>query len=78
MKAEKTYWFGPKRIGFGFGPRTWQGWAVTGLYALLMILLPQVMGPNVDRAMRMVTMTITTIAFLIVFFWKLDSSKKQG
>lgn len=22
-------WFGPKRIGYGFRPQTWQGWLVT-------------------------------------------------
>ena len=21
-------WFGPKRIGLGFRPQTWQGWAI--------------------------------------------------
>ena len=22
-------WFGPKRSGYGIGPRTWQGWLAT-------------------------------------------------
>ena len=22
-------WFGPKTIGYGFGPRSWQGWLAT-------------------------------------------------
>lgn len=22
-------WFGPKRIGFGLRPQTWQGWLIT-------------------------------------------------
>jgi hypothetical protein len=22
-------WFGPKRIGIGFRPQTWQGWLIT-------------------------------------------------
>lgn len=22
-------WFGPKRIGWGLRPQTWQGWAIT-------------------------------------------------
>lgn len=22
-------WFGPKRVGFGIRPQTWQGWLVT-------------------------------------------------
>jgi hypothetical protein len=24
-------WFGPKFTGFGFSPRTWQGWLATGV-----------------------------------------------
>lgn len=22
-------WFGPKRVGWGLRPQTWQGWAIT-------------------------------------------------
>jgi hypothetical protein len=76
MKADKTYWFGPKRIGFGFGPRTWQGWATTGVYAFLMFLLSQAIGRNGGHDVRVAGMTVLTIAFLAVFFWKLDSSKR--
>jgi hypothetical protein len=25
-------WFGRRHIGFGVGPRTWQGWLVTAIY----------------------------------------------
>lgn len=76
MRTDKTYWFGPKRFGFGFGPRTWQGWAATGIYVLLMFVLPQAVAVNGDHAMRIATVAILTIAFLILFFWKLDTSKK--
>lgn len=31
----KRPWFGPKRIGWGYRPQTWQGWAVTGLMVLV-------------------------------------------
>ena len=24
-------WFGPKRIGYGIGPRSWQGWLATAV-----------------------------------------------
>jgi hypothetical protein len=31
-----TYWFKPKRYGYGATPTTWQGWAVTlGAVALM-------------------------------------------
>jgi hypothetical protein len=28
-RNEQRPWFGPKRIGFGLRPQTWQGWLVT-------------------------------------------------
>jgi hypothetical protein len=30
-------WFGPKRLGYGVSPRTWQGWALTALLALVLV-----------------------------------------
>jgi hypothetical protein len=30
-------WFGPKRMGYGYGPRTWQGWLVTAILVGLAI-----------------------------------------
>jgi hypothetical protein len=34
-------WFGPKRIGFGYRPQTWQGWLILlgGVAVLAAILL---------------------------------------
>ena len=34
-------WFGPHRIGFGWGPRTWQGYVVTALVLIGFILATQ-------------------------------------
>jgi hypothetical protein len=31
-------WFGPKRIGWGASPRSWQGWFVTAVYLVAMLL----------------------------------------
>jgi hypothetical protein len=30
-------WFGPKEIGYGVGPRSWQGWLATAV--LLMVIV---------------------------------------
>ncbi len=30
-------WFGAKRFGYGFGPRTWQGYLVTAILAVFAI-----------------------------------------
>jgi len=34
---EKEAWFGPKKIGFGWGPRTWQGWLIMALITAAVI-----------------------------------------
>jgi hypothetical protein len=37
--AGKRPWFGPKRIGWGYRPQTWQGWAITLIPVLVVILI---------------------------------------
>jgi len=32
-------WFGPKHFGIGWGPRTWEGWALIAAALLLAYLL---------------------------------------
>jgi hypothetical protein len=27
--STKRSWFGPKRVGYGLRPQTWQGWTLT-------------------------------------------------
>ena len=28
-------WFGPKKLGFGWGPRAWQGWLIMALVTIV-------------------------------------------
>jgi hypothetical protein len=38
IRVTKTAWFGPKKYaGWGWSPRAWQGWAVTGVFLVLLI-----------------------------------------
>jgi hypothetical protein len=39
-------WFGPKRIGFGYGPRTWQGYLVTAVMIVLLVIVGAVAGAH--------------------------------
>ena len=32
-----TYWFRPKRYGYGATPTTWQGWAVIAAFVLIVV-----------------------------------------
>ncbi|HEY4292109.1 hypothetical protein [Luteibacter sp.] len=77
MAAKRTYWFGPKRVGWGIGPRSWQGWATIVIYCGLMISLirmfDRVAHPMLDAAIKI----ILTAAFLALLFWKADRSKQE-
>lgn len=73
MNALHTYWFGRKRFGWGFGPRTWEGWVATLVYVALMVASKILVKG--DHALHIVSLTGLTVVFLVVFFWKLDTSK---
>jgi hypothetical protein len=32
-------WLGPKRIGYGLRPQTWQGWLITAVLVAVLILI---------------------------------------
>lgn len=36
-------WFGRKRLGWGWGPRSWEGWAIIGLLVAAAILAKQLL-----------------------------------
>lgn len=35
----KRVWFGPRQVGWGASPVSWEGWAVTGVFAVSMVLI---------------------------------------
>ena len=32
-------WFGKKRFGYGYSPRTWQGWLITLAVPVIVVLV---------------------------------------
>jgi hypothetical protein len=42
----KQPWFGPKRFGIGYGPRTWQGYLITGVMAVMVVTVGSVAGAH--------------------------------
>ncbi|WP_114238248.1 hypothetical protein [Dyella sp. C9] len=77
MKAGGKYWFGRKRLGWGFGPRSWQGWLTTLAYGVLMVFLPRLVAPAGDHGVRVAVIIGLTVAFFAVFLWKLDTSSSR-
>jgi hypothetical protein len=37
-------WFGPKRFGLGYGPRTWQGYLLVALCVLVLAIVAAITG----------------------------------
>ncbi|MBE1159913.1 hypothetical protein [Dyella acidiphila] len=72
MNSDNRAWFGPKRIGWGYGPRSWQGWLTVAIYALLMMTLPTFLGPQLGQNGVRTVWIVLTVLFFVVFFWKLD------
>jgi hypothetical protein len=73
--VREGYWFGRKLFGFGFGPRTWQGWLTTLIWLVLMVLVPVVMPPEASHYFPVVAWVLLTLAFLAIFLVKLDVSR---
>jgi hypothetical protein len=42
----KRPWFGPRRIGFGYRPQTWQGVLVVAILLLPVVILAAVFKPH--------------------------------
>lgn len=36
-RVREGYWFAPKLFGFGATPVTWQGWAISALFAAALV-----------------------------------------
>ena len=39
LGRDKQHWFGPKRFGYGYGPRTWQAWLLVAVSVTATILV---------------------------------------
>jgi uncharacterized membrane protein HdeD (DUF308 family) len=54
-----TYWFKPKRYGYGATPTTWQGWVLTIGIVLTMVAVSLYLRPTAQ--------SLWALAFLLAF-----------
>jgi amino acid permease len=70
------YWFRQKSIGFGATPNTWQGWALTLGYAVVLIFMVSEAKQISDRHTQMLVImsgvALLTIAFCVVCYLKTE------
>lgn len=69
----KRGWFGPKRIGWGASPASWQGWAATGVFILAMLLTGTVFR---DAAWVWAMMLANVVIFLAVVILTFDKNAR--
>jgi hypothetical protein len=68
-------WFGPKHQGYGIGPRTWQGWAVTVLLLGGVILDAGFFHPErfgLPAWLHPVSVAVLGAAYLAILGWTYD------
>jgi hypothetical protein len=70
MDNPRRYWFGPKRIGWGYSPRTWEGWLATLAYIVSMVTVPRYAARQFGHEALAVSFVLLTLVFLGVAIWK--------
>ncbi|MGA8077630.1 MAG: hypothetical protein WBD53_05675 [Xanthobacteraceae bacterium] len=63
-----TYWFKPKRYGYGATPVTWQGWAVTLGTVLVMVAVSLVLRLAERQSLGLAAMLAFDAAALAMLF----------
>jgi hypothetical protein len=59
------YWFRQKKFGYGATPSSWQGWVVSIVSGLLLLLVV-VTGPSIrDNALRALWMILGSAAIVV-------------
>ena len=69
----KRGWFGPKRIGWGASPASWEGWAATGVFILAMLLTGNLFR---DAAWVWAMMLANVVIFLAVVILTYDKNAR--
>lgn len=73
-----TYWFKPKRYGYGATPVTWEGWAATGI-AIAIIMIASVMVSDPSRVTPAGWFIwAATIGLTVAVLWIISVRKTEG
>jgi hypothetical protein len=77
----KGYWFKRKLYGWGWTPATWQGWAVTLFYIILVLLLALTIDKSSPDTQVMPTfvppIVLLTVVFICIAYKKGETPRWQ-
>jgi len=75
------YWFKRKLYGWGWTPATWQGWAVVGIYLLVVIALILTLDPESPTREEMfmfwIPFVLLTVTLIRISYKKGEKPKWQ-
>lgn len=63
-----SYWYRPKRYGYGATPNTWQGWLLTIAFIVLLAVVLEVLKSSLGGAAHIVAIAITAV-LIALFIW---------
>jgi hypothetical protein len=67
------FWFRPRSFGYGATPVTWEGWAVVGIYAALVIVCALMLALREDKwVVWMSLIVLATVAMVPLARLKTD------
>ncbi len=64
-----SYWFRPKRYGYGATPITWQGWLLTIAFVALLIGIMKMLEAGFGGGQARVAVLAATAAATVLFIW---------
>jgi hypothetical protein len=78
-----TYWFKPKRYGYGATPSNWKGWAATAAFVLVVLATSLFIfawqpGGGTPRGASQIAAWLLTVAILTGGFVWLARAKTDG
>lgn len=74
QRITKNAWFGKKLIGWGWSPKSWQGWLITLLFIFLIILDFNYFGETPTGSVLLV---IIILLFILTAFLTGDKPGSQ-
>lgn len=71
----KRGWFGPRQFGWGASPVTWEGWAVTGVFLLSLVVIT---GLFRDKSWMWAPLLADIVVLLVVINLTYDKNARTG
>jgi hypothetical protein len=72
-----AYWFKPKEYGYGATPVTWEGWAVT-VVTMVIVVMTSMLAPLFARGYSWGVTAFAIDALAILAFILIAKSKTEG